>query len=531
MRRHNQDSELPEKACTKMRSGTPSSTRLLAWITLLAAVVIGLALWNLHRSGVGVVVIPIRIGDTPAMVYRPATRAVGPVVVIAHGFAGSQRLMTSFALAVARNGYIAVTFDFPGHGLHPKPLTGSITDVNGATQVLVSETAKVAAFARRLGNGQLAVLGHSMASDIVVRFAQATPDLSATIAVSMFSPAVTADSPRNLLIIDGEWEGTLKKEALRAVGLASAPLEPQPGVTYGAFAHGGARRAAFSAHVEHVSVLFSRDSMREALAWLDQAFGTVRTQAPRLDSRGPWILLLFPGIVLLARPLSQLLPRLANPPLGADLRWNRLPICLLVPMIATPLLLRVLPTHFLPVLVADYLVAHFALYGLLTVACLTWTQRKASGASWRPASAAAFSGALIAVVAFGFVGLVWPLDRFVTEFIPGPSRVLLILATLVGNLLFYLSDEWLTRGPTRAWGAYFVSKMAFLISLGIGVALDFERLLFLVIIMPIILVFFLVYGLFSEWIYRRTGHPFVAGIANAIAMAWAIGVTFPLLAS
>ena len=60
--------------------------------------------------------------------------------------------------------------------------------------------------------------------------------------------------------------------------------------------------------------------------------------------------------------------------------------------------------------------------------------------------------------------------------------------------------------------------------------LDFRRLFFLVIIVPVIGLFFLVYGLFSTWIYRRTGHPLVAAIANAIAFAWAIGVTFPLMA-
>ena len=133
----------------------------------------------------------------------------------------------------ARTGYTAVTFDFPGHGRNPRPLTGNITDANGATRVLVAETSRVALFARGLGDGRLAALGHSMASDIVVRFAQTTPDVAATVAVSMFSPVVNADSPPNLLIVVGAWESRLKKEALRAVGLAIAPAEPQPGVTYG----------------------------------------------------------------------------------------------------------------------------------------------------------------------------------------------------------------------------------------------------------------------------------------------------------
>jgi hypothetical protein len=364
----------------------------------------------------------------------------------------------------------------------------------------------------------------------VVRFAQTTPDVAATIAVSMFSPAVTATSPGNLLVIVGDWEGMLKREALRAVSLATAPIEAQAGVTYGDMAAGSARRVAFSAHVEHASVLFSADSMRESLAWLDQAFGIARATPPVLDQRGPWILLLIAATVLLARPLAALLPRLAAPAVGAGLGWRRLWLPLLAPMLLTPLLLRLLPTHFLPVLVGDYLAVHFAMYGLLTALCLIWLRREGIVHSPQPASSLALAGIALAVIGFGFVGLVWPIDSFVTSFFPGPQRLMLVLAMLVGTLAYFLGDEWLTRGEGAGRGAHVASKLAFLVSLGIAVALDFERLFFLLIVVPVIVLFFLVYGLFSSWANHHTGHPFVAGIASAVAFAWAIGVTFPLVA-
>ena len=511
-------------------------------LALLAVGLIGLALARLHAAGQGVETTTVEISGTPATVFRPGSgpldhdplssnrAALGPVVVIAHGFAGSQQLMRSFALTFARNGYIAVTFDFPGHGRNPKPLTGSITEADGATQTLVAELARVATFARALGDGRLAVLGHSMASDVVVRYAESTPAVAATIAVSMFSPVVTATSPPDLLVIVGDWESMLKQEALRAVGLSIAPQTAIPGITYGDSAKGTARRAAFSAHVEHASVLFSQDSMREALGWLDTSFGTVRTQPPALDDRGPWILLLIAGVVLLALPLSTCLPRLAAPPIGAGLGWRRLWLPLLGPMIATPLLLRVLPTHFLPVLVGDYLAVHFAVYGLLTALAMAAQRPHPRNGARRPGSGLRFATAVSATIAFGFIGLVWPVDSFVTSFVPGPERLVLIGVMLIGTLLFFLGDEWMTRGQGAARGAYLASKLAFLASLTIAVGLDFRRLFFLIIIVPVIVLFFLVYGLFSAWIYRRTGHPLVAGIANAVTFAWAIGVTFPLLA-
>jgi dienelactone hydrolase len=505
--------------------------RLNALLALVAVAMIGAALWQLRAAADGVVRTSVTIGDTPATVFRPAAGGAHPVVVIAHGFAGSQQLMQSFALTCARNGYIAVTFDFPGHGRNPRPLTGSITEENGATRALVASLQSVAAYARPLGDGRLAVLGHSMASDIVIRYAQSHPDVAATIAVSMFSPTVTATSPADLLVIVGDWESLLKREALRAIGLATAPQAAHAGITYGNPAAGTGRRAAFSPHVEHVSVLYSETSMREAISWLDQSFGVVRQAPPVLDDRGPWILCLIGGFVLLARPLSTLLPRVAATPAGAGRRWRELRVPLVVPMLATPLLLRVLPTHFLPVLVGDYLAAHFAMYGLLTALCLAFTRPAAGERPPQPATRpVAFAAAALAVIGYGFIGLVWPVNEFITSFVPGRARILLILVMLVGTLAFFLSEEWLTRGRGAARGAYAVANLFLLISLAIAVALDPYRLFFLIIIVPIMVLFLVMYGTFSGWIYCRTGHPWVAGVANAVAFAWAIGTTFPLLA-
>jgi alpha-beta hydrolase superfamily lysophospholipase len=208
----------------------------------VATLAIGVALWSLRSATSGMSVEPVTVDGIPATIFRPVAGPPGPAVVIAHGFAGSQQLMRSFAAAFARNGYVAVTFDFAGHARNPAPLTGSITETQGATRTLVAEVARIAGFARPLGDGRLAVLGHSMASDIVVRFATQAPDVAATIAVSMFSPAATATEPWNLLVIVGDWEGPLKREALRAVGLATAPAAAVPGVTYGDLAEGTARR-------------------------------------------------------------------------------------------------------------------------------------------------------------------------------------------------------------------------------------------------------------------------------------------------
>ena len=88
-------------------------TRLNAAIAFSAALAILVALFQLHSQYSGVRIDNTQVAGTPITIYRPASGGAAPVVVLAHGFAGSGRLMQSYALTLARNGYIAATFDFP----------------------------------------------------------------------------------------------------------------------------------------------------------------------------------------------------------------------------------------------------------------------------------------------------------------------------------------------------------------------------------------------------------------------------------
>ena len=564
----------------------------------VALLCIGAGLWRLESATAGLSITRAFVGETPVTVFRPDSARSAPVVVIAHGFAGSQQLMQPFAATLARNGFIAVTFDCLGHGHNPQPMTGDVTKVEGGpTPALVREFGRVAAFAQSLpgSDGRIAVLGHSMASDIVIRYAQAHPEVAATVAVSMFSPVVTPESPKNLAVIVGDNEpGKLKDEGRRVVSMVSGGT-PEPGVTYGSFADGTARRVSFSPGVEHIGVLYSPQSMAQARDWLDKAFGL--TGNGYLDERGPALGLLFFGLTLLGWPLAALLPRVSSPPAGAGLTWRKLLPAAIAPAILTPLILWKMPTNFLPILLGDYITIHFALYGILTLAGLwlvtrgggkksksapqpayavaTWADapptreaakiaapqaalmlpgpaatapardivpimgqsRSPGAASSAPPPAPApkalsyknFALATLLVAAYSIFAFGLPLDRYVLSFSPIPERVPLILAVLAGTLPFFLADEWLTRGQGAARGAYPVTKLLFLISLAIAVALNFKKLFFLILIIPIILIFFIVYGFFSGWTNRRTGNPLVGGAATAVAFAWAIAVTFPIL--
>jgi hypothetical protein len=372
----------------------------------------------------------------------------------------------------------------------------------------------------------MAVLGHSMASDIVIRFAQAHPDVAATVVLSVFSPAVTATSPRNLLVIIGAFEpAMLRTEGLRIVNLA-ADGKAVAGETYGRVDDGSARKLVLARGVEHIGVLYSQDSLTQSLQWLNATFGL--DQFGDVDSGGRWLGLLLLGLVVLAWPASALLPRATETYAGAGLPWKRLLIAALAPALLTPLILWKVPTDFLPILLGDYLSLHFLLYGTLTAALMLVWSRKKKGV---PAAAVRKNLAVAAVLvgAYNIVAIGLPIDTYLFSFMPIPARLPLIAALAYGTLPYFIVDEWVTRGAKARRGAYTLTKFCFLLSLAIAVALNPMKLFFLVVIVPAILLLFLAFGLISHWSYRATRHPLPGAIANAAVFAWGIAVTFPMV--
>jgi pimeloyl-ACP methyl ester carboxylesterase len=494
----------------------------LSWLAATLAA-IGFALVRLDATARGVEHERLVIdGVIPAELFRAEGAPAGPVVVVAHGFSGSSVLMRSLALTFARNGLAALAFDFPGHGRHPEPLEGDLFRVEGASARLVAATRAALAEARRLGDGRVALVGHSMAGDVIVRTAALEPDVAAVVAISLFSPAVTASAPRNLLVIAGQWEGRLAEEALRVAGLASAPEPAAYGATYGRFADGTARRAAVAPSVEHVGVLFAPTTLVEAQTWLDSAFGRPAGAEPVPVERGPWVLLLVLACVLLARPLLAFLPRLAaggRP--GSRRRTLLLPLA--AATLVPPILLRLLPPDLLPLALADHFAAHLALFGLLLVALGRLT-RGPDSAPVRPGRAKILLVSLAATL-LTTVPVALAVDAEVTALPWTDPRITLRLVLFAGALGFFLGLE----GAARARFGAPVALLAFLLSIAGSILLD-RRLVFLgalsIVIVPVLATALLV----ARWTRRATGRPLPAATACAAFTAELLGGSLPLIA-
>jgi pimeloyl-ACP methyl ester carboxylesterase len=122
-------------------------------ITIMALIAVAIGLFELRSTGDGLRITRTVIDETPVTIFQPDETAAAPVVVIAHGFAGSQQLMQPFAETFARNGYIAVTFDFLGHGRNPVPMHGDVTEGKAITSALLEQLGRIVGFARTLPGG------------------------------------------------------------------------------------------------------------------------------------------------------------------------------------------------------------------------------------------------------------------------------------------------------------------------------------------------------------------------------------------
>src|SRR6056297_3927767 len=130
---------------------------------LLALALAAVALWQLEAQRAGLEISARTVGETPVTrIAQPG--ADGPVVVVAHGFAGSRQMMQAYGQDLARAGYRVWAFDFLGHGRHPVPMSGDVESIGGTTRLLIAQTRAVvdAAVTAEDWPGEVALLGHSM---------------------------------------------------------------------------------------------------------------------------------------------------------------------------------------------------------------------------------------------------------------------------------------------------------------------------------------------------------------------------------
>ena len=479
------------------------------WVAVAALTLLGL--WGLETERATVQTRTVETGQGLVTLYDTPS-AEGPLVLVAHGFAGSRQMMQYLSRDMARAGYRVAAFDFFGHGRNGTLMSPDVTRIEGTTQQLVAQTRHVRDALEEevdLSRG-VALLGHSMATDIVIRAAQEMPDVQAIIAISMYSDAVTGHYPQRLLILSGEWETRLREVARRAVAqVGGAPVE---GITVNDDVV--ARRAAAVDRTEHVSVLFSAASMQEIRAWLAAAFG--RPVGGAAVSLGPVVLGVLTGLALLIWPVSRVLPQRAVE----------------MPALTNRQFFLALFAPGLPAVAACYfgagsllgiasfrgLFAFFAVWGGFGLVILALLGRRPR--HLRPEG-------LTLTLVWGLGIFAMALDRYGAAFLPGGPRLALMALFCAATIPFMLTDRLLVA-QAAVWQRV-LARLVPVAALSFSMVFVDTDLALLFTVMPVMVLFYLVFGTMERAIAQRSGAG-TAGLALGVILAWSIASSTPLFA-
>lgn len=484
------------------------SFRALLWA--LAAVCVSAAIFSLEseRATVSERIIDTDVGRVS--LYTDPSGLPGPLVIVTHGFAGSRQMMQYISRDLARAGFMVASFDFYGHGRNPERMSSDVTRIEGTTQQLVAQTrAVLQAVQAEIGTvTPVGMLGHSMATDIVIRAAKASPEVSAIVAISMYSDAVTADFPQRLLVLSGEYEGRLRDVARQSVALvAGEPVEGET-VSDGPVI----RRAVAIPNTEHVAVLFAAETMRETRDWLMSAF-EICGQG-RAMPQGLAITAVLVGLVVLFWPLTRLLPQSRSPatPVGPKVFWA----ALLAPVLPAIGLSLGLGGGLFQTAAFGALAVFFATWGLVVLAVL----RAAGHRLTLPKPSGVLLLTFWCLCVFAVA-----LDRYAAAFLPSGPRLPIMCVLLLGTVPFVVADRVLLDGAAL-WQRV-VARMVPVASLSASMILFSQSLGLLFTVLPVMVLFYLVYGTMARPVALRQGAE-TAGVGSGIVLAWSIAASSPL---
>ncbi|MGC4768654.1 dienelactone hydrolase family protein [Micromonospora sp. DT44] len=501
----------------------PPGTRIAVLLAVLAAVTAALGAAVLVRAEAGLSVRHVTVGGVPMTEVRagpPTPDARRPGVVIAHGFAGSARLMRPIADTVARRGAVALLFDFAGHGANPAGLGAGTSSPRLAADLDIAVGHLRAQ--PDVDPTQIMLVGHSMGAGAVTRYAAGHPEIARTVAISLPEAGeLPPGRPTELLLIVGgaEFPG-FRRAADDAV---------RRGATV------GRRPAVVVPGVEHISVLFAPRTHEEIARWLPSVDGDA---APRPFARLVGAALLVVAFAVGLVPLAALLlgRRAAVAPAarrraGAEPSLRGavlLGLVVLASGLATAVA-AILPTNHLPLAVGGYVTGFLLVTGLLTMGGHRWlpAATRVPGRADEPAgrrTPARTIGAALALTAYAILAVALPIHLGLTSARPVGARWWLLPLVLAACLLFLLGVELVASG--RTWHRLLVVAVTVVVlsaAAVVGLAPGFVLL-----VVPLFAVLLGWHVLWAAVLRRYAPPRWLSAVVGAALLGWPIATTLPL---
>ena len=475
--------------------------------------------WGLASVRAGITVEHSMVGSIPVTFFLPAKPAQG-VMILAHGFAGSQQMLYPLATTLAQAGIPAVTFDFPGHGQHPQPFPAQN---RAADDSLADTLAAVVAYAAELfPESSVMVAGHSMGSGVAVEYGRTHPEIAATVGISLVDSEVSLVAPKNLLIVTGAWEfERFKLNAQQALQQATTQQAPAPFTTIGDLQTGAARRLEWIPATEHISVLYAPAMLQSVTQWAQATLGQ-QTSTVATDRRILWVaLIMLGGVLLLWAGLALINP--LYPPTKARCipGWKRV-LVELVPAVLTPLLLSTISTTWMPLILAGYIAAFFLVYALLQWATARFTGIHLHLFAGVKSTPWTYLGLALGVTGWLIMIIGVPAQLAVLNVLPISARSFWMFVCMLFLMPYFLVDAAIARS---GWGVL-ITRILFIGSLFVSTIIRTD-VGFLLLILPLFGFFFALMGVVSSRLSVRSGRPFLAALVTATIFGWFLAVALP----
>jgi pimeloyl-ACP methyl ester carboxylesterase len=450
---------------------------LLAWAQ-------STALEPRHDSGV----LPIDPA-TPYIHYAAAPPQRGRILVV-HGLDVSKEVMNIISEALADGGFEVYAIDLPGHGDSKFPF-----------QMDLAEQAIHNAYA--FVGKDAAVLGHSLGAGLLMDLA-ATEQFATMILLSPPPVEISQIHANRVLIATGDIDVPRIRAFLPvAADIANTNVDswllPWSGHSGPVFNPSYIRR-----DVEWLGGDGSRTRTGRRLFWIGVMFLSAT-----------WVgILLMPGAKLpeLRTPIPALLGRYA------------------VACTAALTILRLVnPLSWLNIFATDYLVGFLLISGVVLILTLRLWEPGDNRALFQ--NCCSIKGVIQACGAAAFTILVFGLvtgSHLLHTTLPD-GRWWRFLCIVVAGLPLFVYDELMIRRLFPAWRAAamaLITRGLFLAFLLTGVLTFNREKVFLVLIVPLIVVFWIGLWFITGVVHRGTREPVSAAIFAAIVQGWAFAALF-----
>ena len=103
-----------------------------------------------------------------------------------------------------------------------------------------------------------------MASDIIFRVATKNPNILGSIGLSNYTEVIDKNSPKNVLMLNGEWEPHLREKSLSILSNLGIK-QPDENIIYGSIKNGTARKVYTIENADHVGILYAEETQKQII--------------------------------------------------------------------------------------------------------------------------------------------------------------------------------------------------------------------------------------------------------------------------